>query len=437
MRGGYGSLIIISLFATVSYIGGLIIKKRGTKSAFVLVILISLMPLVFFKYADFICNTIFRLRIPELHTIIKSPLGISFYTFCGIAYLIDIYKGKIKRAGSFPDYFIYLSLFPCVISGPINRPKAMLEQIDKYDESDFNYDRCVNGFRYVLLGIFMKVLIAGRMAQTAAPYSNVADSRGLVLLIASICYTIQIFCDFCGYSYMAFGLSKVIGLDVIQNFRMPYTSLSVTEFWKRWHISLSSWLTEYVYIPLGGNRCSKTRSCFNVLVTFAVSGLWHGAAWTFLVWGILNGICIVTERITGFAKTVHTKSQAFCHRLLTIAAVNTMWIFFRANSITDAIIIVKKIVFDTIPDLLRLRSAADLGYIQAQLGVTFYEFCMILIAGFSFFIFELYADRKGEAAQIFEGKPTAVRWGMYVGIIALTLIFGATGKASEFIYAQF
>ena len=427
---------MISVFGIVSFLGAWLLQKTRTKAVFAVIIVLSLLPLLFYKYTEFICNSILHLNFMKSLSPL-SPLGISFYTFQGIGYLIDVYRGKTKSSKNLLDYFTYLSLFTCVTSGPINRSKEMLEQIERYNESNFDYDRCVKGFQYVLLGFFLKVFLAGRMSTlVAAPYENVDTTQGLVLLIASICYTIQIFCDFCGYSYMAYGLSKIIGFDVIQNFRHPYASKTITEFWRRWHISLSSWLTEYIYIPLGGSRCSKLRSNINVLITFAVSGLWHGANWTFLIWGILNGLFIVMERMLGFAKSTYIKAKAFLHWLLTIILVNTMWIFFRANSLANAGKIIWKILRETVPDLFSLTSIENLAGIKAQFGVSFYELCVAVLSGAAFLIYALWVERKSEVTEIF-CKKTVIRWMMYVGIVVITLLFGVTGKASEFIYAQF
>lgn len=437
LYSGIAGFLNLLVFTVITFVGGKSIEKNNSKVLFIFVLILSLLPLVLYKYTDFIIRDCLHISEGVLNNI-SIPLGISFVTFQGVGYIIDIFKGKYKAEKNIIDYFIYLSLFTSVISGPINRPENILMQIKKYNESEFNYDRCVQGFRYVLLGIFLKLLISGRMAQVVEiPFSNPYNSSGLVLLIASICFTIQIFCDFCGYSYMAFGLSKIIGIDVIQNFKHPYFSYTITEFWRRWHISLSSWLRDYIYIPLGGSRCSKLRSYLNLLITFIISGLWHGASWNYIFWGLINGLFLVTEKITNLNKTPGNKVFRVIRRIFNLLLLNFMWIFFRAKTLSDAFIILYKIIFETPKNVVTSLSLSGALDIVSKLGTTASNFIAAVISVIVFIIFEILVDRKDNPIEFFENKYSVVRWCKYVTIIFLVLIFGVTGQAGEFIYGNF
>ena len=435
ISSGISGFVVLALFTTVTYIFGVITEKHKSKLTFFVMLVLALCPLLFYKYAGFVVHEIFRMR--EI-TGVTVPIGISFFTFSGVGYLVDVYKGKCGAEKNFINYFIFLSLFTCITSGPINRSQSLLAQIKEYDRTKFCYDRCAEGFRYVLIGILLKVLVSARLAQAITnPFNVPAQVSGLALLIASLFFTIQIFCDFCGYSYMAYGLSKIIGIDVVQNFKAPYFSLSVTEFWRRWHISLSSWFRDYVYFPLGGSRCSKARTCVNLVITFTVSGLWHGAAWTYITWGFMNGVIIVIEKLIGFNKEVSGRTRTIVHWMVTLLLTNTMWIFFRAATLPDAILIIRKILTDTIHGLIRLRSMASILELVSELGITASGFVATLVGIMIFVVFEIFADRKDKPTYLLNSRKAVVRWTVYIALIFVILIFGVTGKAGEFIYAKF
>lgn len=437
LYSGVGGFINLIIFTIVTYIGGRMVYKNKNKLLFAVFLIIALFPLVFYKYTDFVIRDCLHLSEGILYKY-SIPIGISFITFQGIGYLVDVFKGKCESEKNILDYFIYLSLFTSVTSGPINRSEQILKQIKLYNNKGFDYNRCVQGFRYILLGIFLKLLISGRMSQVVSlPFSNPESSGGFVLLIASICFTIQIFCDFCGYSYMAYGLSKVIGIDVVQNFERPYYSCTITEFWRRWHISLSSWLKDYIYIPLGGSRCSKIRTYFNLLVTFLVSGLWHGAAWNYVFWGLLNGICLVVEKVTGLNKGPINKCVKIIRRIIMLIILNFMWIFFRSETLADAFLIIYKIVFETVENITSSLSLSGILNIVSGLGVTVSEFIAVVISVGTFMIYELLIDRRDNPISFFDNKHTTVRWIKYMTLIFIMLIVGATGQAGEFIYASF
>lgn len=432
---GIEGMLIMAVFALVTYFGALLVQKTRSKCAFVCTLVLALVPLIFYKYAKFIMADVLNLGTQYIGFLSKLsvPLGISFFTFQGVGYLIDVYRGKCEAEKSFFNYIVFLSLFTCISSGPINRSQLLIEQIRNYNDTSFDYERCAEGFRYVLVGLFMKVFVASTLAMASAP----SRDSGLALLFCSICFSVQIYCDFCGYSYIAFGLSKVLGLDVIQNFHKPYISKSLTEFWRRWHISLSSWLRDYVYISLGGSRCSKPRTYFNQIVTFAVSGIWHGANWTFVVWGLLNGIIIACEKLVGYCKESSSKLVNIIKHIVTLAIVNTLWIFFNAPTIRDALDTIKIIITKTVSNLISLRSMSAIRIFVSELGLKTNEFIQVGFAVIMYLVLELIMHRYDNPAEFFRHRSMVVRWVKYLVVIFIVLIFGLTGEAGEFIYANF
>ena len=277
------------------------IKKIRYKKAVVALSFISnLGILCYFKYINFIIFNLTKafslininLSVPAVDVIL--PVGISFYTFMAVGYIVDVYRGKTRAVRHFGKYAIFVSFFPNISSGPIERAGHFIPQIDK--EKSFDYDSVVYGARLLLLGLIKKIVIADMMTKYVDEvFNKVPEHYGICFAWATLLYTFQIYCDFSGYSDMAVGAARMLGFDLIQNFRQPYLAASIKEFWARWHISLSTWFRDYVYIPLGGNRCSKTRRDMNLLITFLCSGLWHGASWTFVLWGGIHGVCQIIE----------------------------------------------------------------------------------------------------------------------------------------------
>lgn len=275
-------------------------KKR--KIVLVLSLVINFGILFLFKYYNFINESIFaifdniglRTKMPEFKLLL--PVGISFYTFQAVGYSIDVYRGVIKPERSFRDYALFVSFFPQLVAGPIERAKNLLPQFQK--KHAFNYDNVSVGFRWMLWGYFMKLCVADRLSMYVdAVYGNVPQHNGTSLLLATIFFTFQIYCDFGGYSLIAIGAAKVMGFNLMENFKRPYFARSIGDFWKRWHISLSTWFKDYVYIPLGGSRVPYLRHMLNLLITFIVSGAWHGAAWNFVIWGVIHGFFLIVENI--------------------------------------------------------------------------------------------------------------------------------------------
>ena len=328
----------------ITYITALLIERhrRRAKTVMTIGVVAGLIPLLFFKYFSFVNKTIWELlsvigmryELQGLNWAV--PLGISFFTFQAIGYVWDVYYKRINAEKDILTYALFISFFPSILSGPINKASLVIPQIKKLREH-FNYTKAVQGMRMILWGMFMKVVVADRVALFVdMVLPNYANYSGITCLLASICYTIQIYADFAGYSLMAIGVGKTLGFELKPNFCRPYFAVSVTDFWHRWHMSLSVWLKDYVYIPLGGSRCSKQRNYWNIFVTFIISGIWHGANWTFLVWGMFHGIFQIIEKAIGQQKCKYGLLGKSVKIVITFALVNFAWIFFRMNSLADA-----------------------------------------------------------------------------------------------------
>lgn len=301
-------------------------------------VIVTLLPLLFFKYFNFVGESIASilalagLSFPFQGLNWAVPIGISFYSFQAAGYFLDVSREKILPEKSFWDYALFISFFPQVVSGPISKGEELLPQIKQ--QHAFEYNQIYSGLRQLIWGLFLKLVIADRlgMCVNSIIYAYSIYS-GFTLFCGTVFYSLQIYCDFAGYSFMAIGASRMFGFELINNFRQPYFSISVTDFWRRWHISLSRWLKDYVYIPLGGSRCSKAKNYWNILVTFFVSGLWHGANWTFVIWGLLHGVVQAIEKMLGFQKSDKKGFVHFARIVTTFIIVNFIWVFFRMPSL--------------------------------------------------------------------------------------------------------
>ena len=295
----YVFLIFITTFT--SYLCAILTEKnREHKKLILTITLIVCLGILFvFKYFNFFFESINYLLGNKLHSIslnLLLPVGISFYTFQTLSYCIDVYRGDIKAEKHFGYYATFVSFFPQLVAGPIERPDNLLPQLRK--EKEFDYNKAVYGLKLMTVGFFKKIVVADNLAYYVdMVYNDLSYYQGFALVLAAFFFTIQIYCDFSGYSDIAKGSAKLLNIDLMDNFKTPYFSTTIKEFWSRWHISLSSWFKDYVYIPLGGNRCSKLRHYFNLLATFLVSGLWHGANITFVIWGGIHGLLQILEDI--------------------------------------------------------------------------------------------------------------------------------------------
>ena len=338
----------------VCYILGLVIGKstsqKGRKWLLTTGVLLSLSPLVFFKYFNFLNDSTRQLctalglsyLVPHLNILL--PLGISFYTFQSLGYLVDVYRRHIEPERDLLHCALVISFFPQIASGPIGRAPELLPQFRK--KREFSPEVFESGLAQIIWGLFKKVVVADRLAfYVDAIYGNPVAHGTPTLCLAALFFSVQIYCDFSGYTDIAIGTARLFGIELRRNFEFPYISTSINNFWKRWHISLTSWFRDYLYIPLGGNRCSRIRHAFNVMVVFLLSGLWHGASWTFLAWGGMHGVLQLMENaIRGRKPTpYHSWLSKSIAGLLTFLLVTVAWIFFRAPDFRTASVILKGI----------------------------------------------------------------------------------------------
>ena len=398
-------------------------KNKKRKRLVWLFVILGLLPLLIFKYYNFLNDSIseglvtigLQFSLPGLNWAV--PVGISFFTFQAVGYMLDVYHGRIRAEKNITDYILFVSFFPQIASGPISTADELLPQIKT--AKTFNFNQAVTGLKYLLWGMFLKVVLADRAGiyvDTVFGTYNKFSGAGCVL--ASVLYSIQIYADFAGYSLMAVGLAKTLGFDLINNFKRPYFATSVSEFWKRWHISLTRWLTQQVYIPLGGSRCSKIHNYWNILVTFLVSGIWHGANWTFIVWGAIHGIFQIIEKALGWNKKESKGIVKALRIIFTFAIVTVAWVFFRSPTIGDAFSLIR-------------RYATINGKFIADIQTLFH----IVIAITPLLLFEF----GKEFFPKFYGKVrsfTVVRWAVYLAVLAMIVLIGVH-DGSSFIYVSF
>ena len=390
--------------------------------------LLGLLPLLVFKYYNFLNESIseglaavgLQFVLPGLNWAV--PVGISFFTFQAVGYMLDVYYGRISAERNFLDYALFISFFPSILSGPINKASLVLPQI-KNLRTYFDYGKAVEGLKMILWGMFMKVVVADRVGlyvDTVLP--SYMNNTGVTCFVASLFYTIQIYADFAGYSLMAMGVGKLLGFELTENFRRPYFSVSVTDFWRRWHISLSTWLKDYVYIPLGGSRCSKLRNYWNIFVTFLVSGIWHGANWTFIVWGIWHGLFQIVEKALGQQKCEYGALGKTIKIVITFLLVNFAWIFFRMPTLGDACGVIVHIF--------------DLHQSMALEITSKHIFALMMIGTVLLFIKDWTDEFAPNKLKLFENKNRVVRWASYLSVIIMILLTGVF-DAGQFIYANF
>lgn len=412
----------------------------------ILSLVVSLGILFVFKYFNFSMSALavmlnifgFDFTVPSLKILL--PVGISFYTFQTLSYSIDVYRGHKSVERHFGIFALYVSFFPQLVAGPIERSTNLLPQF--HLKNKFDYFRVTNGLKLMLWGFFKKIVISDRLAiYVSEVYANPENYYGLAIVLATYFFAFQIYCDFSAYSDIAIGSSQVMGYTLMSNFNRPYFSKSVSEFWKRWHISLSTWFRDYLYIPLGGNRCDKKRWLTNLMIVFLVSGLWHGAGWTFVIWGALHGSYLVVEILTtSFRRHCIDKTGiANNHSLLrlikviiTFHLVCFAWIFFRANTLTDAIFMLKQIVLNFIPSLQIMEIIRSVTHVALGAHGLIIAFGLIGLMEIIHLI-----QRKGSIRQMISEKPLIVRWLVYYAAIFGIIFLGVIDSPFEFIYFQF
>ena len=341
-------IFILGFTIFIDYFAGIFIENSfGYKKKFYLFasLFANIFILIIFKYWNFLNTNLTQIlnifevenNVPFLHILL--PIGLSFHTFQAMSYTIEVYRGNKKAEKHFGIYSLYVMFFPQLVAGPIERPQNLLHQF--YEKHNFNFEKFKAGIHLILWGFFKKVVIADRLAIFVnEAYGNVNTQNSSNLLLAILFFSFQIYCDFSGYSDIAIGIAKILGFDLMKNFDRPYFSQNITEFWRRWHISLSTWFKDYLYIPLGGNRVTKHRSYLNILIVFIISGIWHGANWTFIFWGFLHGLYLIFDSIKIVNKIIFPKSIKI---IITFILVSFAWIFFRAENIDIAFTIIKKL----------------------------------------------------------------------------------------------
>lgn len=422
-------LLIITALSTFLSSRWMDNTKDAKKRKFLLVgtIVINVGILFFFKYFNFFVQSFadalslmgMSVNVTTLHILL--PVGISFYTFTALSYTIDVYQHKVESTNDVLAYFAYVMFFPSILSGPISRAQKQLPQY--FSRRKFDYDKSISACKLILWGGVMKLCLADRLGiYVDAIYANISQHNGTTLLLTSILYTIQIYADFAGYSLMAIGFGKLLGIDLQTNFIRPYFAKTVTDFWRRWHISLTTWFRDYIYFPLGGNRCSTSRWILNTMIVFTISGLWHGAAYTFIIWGAMHGACMVIERLIYGEKIKKISDKIsvanIIRLIITFTIVNFAWIFFRINDLGDVMQIFKKIF--TEPGKPFLDTNTLLMSFVAITIVFFYDL----------------VNEKHLNLHLLSSRFMVVRYLTAIMLIVYILAFGVLNGGS-FIYFQF
>lgn len=359
----YQAELVVLIFGTtlISWFMSRLIEKSEKQSykklALAITLISSLGVLFFYKYFDFLAGTVFDVAKLfgyegdsfALHLML--PVGISFYTFQTLSYVIDVYRGEIKTEENFFFYALFVSFFPQLVAGPIERPGNLIPQLKETHQWDNG--NAIAGGKMLIIGFFKKICVADLISGVVnSVYNNPDEASALGVIIATLLFAVQIYCDFSGYTDIAIGCARIMGIRLMKNFDRPYSASSIKEFWSRWHISLSSWFRDYLYIPLGGNRVKKWRNLLNLFIVFLVSGLWHGAAWTFVLWGALHGVYQIVGKLTVKSRntlirklgyTENSKTVVIARQIITFILVDAAWLLFRANSISDAGVLIKRL----------------------------------------------------------------------------------------------
>jgi len=440
---------ILILFGTIiiDYFAGIFLEETKDPKKKKLYLIASLVAnigvLAVFKYYNFFLEnineaslTFFDKATALRYLGIALPIGLSFHTFQAMSYTFEVYYGRQKAERNFGIYALYVMFYPQLVAGPIERPQNILHQF--HTKQYFNYSNLSTGLRMMIWGLFKKVVIADNLAGLVnIAYANPEEHSGMTLLLTSYFFAFQIYCDFSGYSDMAIGAARVMGYDLMENFRVPYLSASIKEFWGRWHISLSSWFRDYLYIPLGGNRVGKTRWMLNLFLVFLISGIWHGANWTYVIWGALHGLYLMIAILKdgwferkGIVVSEKNKFIQIFNVFITFQLAVFAWIFFRANSLDDAFTIIKTIGQGE----YSIQSFIDSITVLAEDPKNFSRTLFIMLLMVVFYLVDPIMDKiiKG---RVLLSKPY-VKYILYSFIIASIILFGFFGEVT-FIYFQF
>ena len=447
--------LLIGISTVITYLSGILLGKFQKAWLRKLVVALSFLSnlgiLVFYKYFDFILENV-NLLLQKMDMQLVSnpfdiilPVGISFYTFQALSYTMDVYRKEIEPEKNPFRYALFVSFFPQLVAGPIERSKNLLKQVKDADTMKiWNYDRIASGVVMMVWGLFQKMVIADRISiYVDSVYENLYAVGTMETVFAAIGFSIQIYCDFAAYSTIAIGAAKVMGFELMENFDTPYFATSIKEFWRRWHISLSTWFRDYLYIPMGGNRKGKIRKYFNVLVTFLVSGLWHGASWNYVLWGGLHGIyqvigeilMPVRKKVVSFLKV---NESVFSYKLgqmvFTFSLTTLTWVFFRAKTLEEALYFFERMFTRWNPWVFFNEGLYNFGLDRVEVNILF-------VALITMFLVEWVKYTKNKLISDFLMEQNLwFRWLVVIGWIVLILVYGEYGltfDSNQFIYFQF
>ena len=442
----YGSqdwtyLIFLGVATLFTYSSGLLLEKKiesrsKAQAIMIVTIFANLFVLGWFKYINFFTGG-------KMQSFFL-PVGISFYLFMSIGYIVDVYKGKIKAEKNIISYALFVSFFPIIMSGPIERAGNLLPQFKKeyLAKIKFDTERIRDGFVRMLWGYFQKLVLADRIAVAVnTVYGSPENYGGVMVIVASLLYTFQIYCDFAGYSNVAIGIGQIFGIKIIENFKAPYLATSIADFWRRWHISLSSWFRDYLYIPLGGNRKGVVRKYVNIMIVFLFSGLWHGAGWNFILWGGLHGLYqVVGALVENIRKKVYAvlkmKEDSFSLKgvktIITFMCVNVAWVLFRVTDMQLLGRIVNRLKDIWIWQLFD-GTIYNLGLDQANVH--------LMLIGLGIVVAVDFLNEKGiSISKAIAKERLWIRWPIYLAAIMIILVCGMWGSgysSNNFIYYQF
>lgn len=446
--------LLIATSTVITYLSGIFIDKYKEPWIRKLTVAVSFVSnlsiLVFFKYFDFILDNINAVLGAIGVELVSNPfnwllpVGISFYTFQALSYTVDVYRGDIKAEKNILRYALFVSFFPQLVAGPIERSKNLLNQLRNVDKINvWNYQRIANGVVQMTWGMFQKMVIADRVAIFVnGVYDNLHAVGTVETIAAALAFSVQIYCDFAAYSTVAIGAARVMGFELMENFNTPYFADSIADFWRRWHISLSTWFRDYLYIPLGGNRKGVVRKYINLVIVFLVSGLWHGASWNFIIWGSLNGIYQVVGGVTKpyrekLKDLMNVRRDVFSYKfgqiLFTFGLTTLTWVFFRAKTIEEAFYFFKKMTYWN-PWAIFNESIFQFGLDRVEMNVLLIGIVVMVLIDLIRYV------KKQQFSDFMMEQNIWFRWIIVIGMVLACLIYGVYGinfDSSQFIYFQF
>ncbi len=433
-------ILILGFTIVVDYFVGIWLEdtsdRKRKKWILVLSLIANIGVLAFFKYYNFLNDNLsillnvwgYENEVPRLGILL--PIGLSFHTFQAMSYTIEVYRGRYPAERHFGIYSLYVMYYPQLVAGPIERPQNVLPQY--HAKQHFDYDRVTSGLRLMAWGFFKKVVIADRISPMVDHvYGNPEAFTGFSLIAATILFAFQIYTDFSGYSDIAIGCSRIMGIRLMDNFREPYFATSLNEFWGRWHISLSTWFRDYLYIPMGGRRVKVNRHFFNIFITFLISGIWHGANWTFVIWGSLHGIFLIAETIVKRLKPDVNKTslvQRILKQVWVFSLVCITWVFFRAESVSEAWHIVTHMTVNL--------GESFTVFLTQKLGADFYDW-VIVASSVGIMLLVEFKKQTTVISQWILSMPKTLRWSVYLLLIFYIISFGQFEYFRQFIYFQF